>query len=631
MNFILEKYFSLIQVKRPNDLGVKLLYWHLKDHGSFSFGDFVDLVDKSQKGKYNPLSIPTVSEIERSYKKQDDYRIRYMTIKNFKKYGTCHKNMPYGLNLQDADKKPMSLLIVGHNGTGKTSLFSALEYILTPNHISAMVGRSIEDNKRKDFLSHATKRINDIAIKLYTVGESKYISSRDSRMPLRPFFCSEYDIDALSREKDYTTFIKDELGLTEIESLINDLRENIKILDEQKLDISFKESPSYWDLGTLQSDIMYIASLNSKRYEECYGNFVLIKHCIDNTNVTKATFIQDIFTAMKLLSSYILTPNKTLKLPLAVFNENLEFLKSIAKMVDKEELTPDMVPRISDIQSDFVTFIEEMKIYLYRLGTSILTESKVANKSQLQKAVDQINQINLEKQDRNIHNIKYWEAESKLIKNANEVKGILSLLLTDILNKYEEDYNIVCNDIKSFIPTVVNEFAPIDKGNDKNRDVLQVKIENGIINMFVQNEFILGSGNCQSPQFYYNSFRFKMFCLTLKMALALQTMRLLNINAPFVLDDVFMASDFDNSIHSDCFWQGLFESFRNATKKKLSELQIVFFTHDEVVLNSVARCFRMYGGRELKYKAARLYDPQMLDEQDYVQEGKYYNLYQAIG
>ena len=91
------------------------------------------------------------------------------------------------------------------------------------------------------------------------------------------------------------------------------------------------------------------------------------------------------------------------------------------------------------------------------------------------------------------------------------------------------------------------------------------------------------------PKEYFNTFRYKLFVQTMKMALAFNWMNETGIAAPIVIDDVFNASDFENSIKLESYIHFVKKIYRKICLDNDFQLhlQLIMLTHDDLVFNSV--------------------------------------------
>ncbi len=99
------------------------------------------------------------------------------------------------------------------------------------------------------------------------------------------------------------------------------------------------------------------------------------------------------------------------------------------------------------------------------------------------------------------------------------------------------------------------------------------------------------------PQKFLNTFRFKLYCVALKISLAFCCKSLYRLNAPIVIDDVFDSSDFQNREKIKDFIHDLFQAHEEIFGKS-STLQLIFFTQDDVIADSVYQGILNYGPKE---------------------------------
>lgn len=96
-----------------------------------------------------------------------------------------------------------------------------------------------------------------------------------------------------------------------------------------------------------------------------------------------------------------------------------------------------------------------------------------------------------------------------------------------------------------------------------------------------------------NPYEYFNSFRFKLFCISLKIALAISWMQTNKTIVPFVIDDVFNANDFMNGLKLERFVQKIYSWY----KKLITEdgcnipFQLIMLTHDDMMQTAFKKGF----------------------------------------
>ncbi len=109
---------------------------------------------------------------------------------------------------------------------------------------------------------------------------------------------------------------------------------------------------------------------------------------------------------------------------------------------------------------------------------------------------------------------------------------------------------------------------------------------------------------------YFNTFRMKLFCMSLKMALAFSVKKLFNINFPVVVDDIFDSSDFPHRVAIRDFIREITtihdDEFVKGKDKEAMPLQLIYFTQDEVTAQAIYRGLKDAGNNEVRLD--RLFD-----------------------
>ena len=157
-----------------------------------------------------------------------------LEVSNFRKFSSKN-GCSYSLDFTDDVCNPCSLFLVGSNGSGKSSLFSALEYIITGEKIGAMIQRGITDEK--NYLPYGKVQMNKVKVELKIADKNqevkigKPISCDYSR---RPFFCSDWDLQEIQSSYSLLKIFEDNLGLSELINIIRDIRESIIIFRHKR-------------------------------------------------------------------------------------------------------------------------------------------------------------------------------------------------------------------------------------------------------------------------------------------------------------------------------------------------------------------------------------------------------------
>ncbi len=88
------------------------------------------------------------------------------------------------------------------------------------------------------------------------------------------------------------------------------------------------------------------------------------------------------------------------------------------------------------------------------------------------------------------------------------------------------------------------------------------------------------------PRYYFNNFRFKLYLVSLKIAIAFYIMKSRKISFPLVFDDIFDSSDFTNRLNSKNFFNNIFKEYHDLEINN-NPLQLIFFTQDDIIAESI--------------------------------------------
>lgn len=151
--------------------------------------------------------------------KSADRRIKHLYLKNVRQYcPSLNKEASvdfYSLDLSLEDKAASSILL-GPNGTGKTSLYSSLEYLYQGySEIAASHGHELK--QIDNFFRSIGSPIDSVQIDAQLVKEEDIIENRLQGYELPAAFCSECDYFEISRNwKGINHYIARQLGYGEL-------------------------------------------------------------------------------------------------------------------------------------------------------------------------------------------------------------------------------------------------------------------------------------------------------------------------------------------------------------------------------------------------------------------------------
>ena len=161
-----------------------------------------------------------------------DYRIKSIEFSDFRSFPKL-KDKAFGLSFT-TESKPSSCIFLGSNGTGKSSVFTALEYAYT-GHLS----HKESSNETDSYLNYAfsDKGATSLTLDLCSQDSKKeiYISNNSTMDFPLSFFCSEFDINTLSREQDLTKYILEQTGFADLWKIKSEIAKKIDQLSKSKI------------------------------------------------------------------------------------------------------------------------------------------------------------------------------------------------------------------------------------------------------------------------------------------------------------------------------------------------------------------------------------------------------------
>lgn len=94
------------------------------------------------------------------------------------------------------------------------------------------------------------------------------------------------------------------------------------------------------------------------------------------------------------------------------------------------------------------------------------------------------------------------------------------------------------------------------------------------------------TGRGIDPRQYFNNFRFKLYLASIRVSIAFAIMKTKKISFPLIFDDIFDSSDFSNRLKAKPYFQNIIKLYYEL-KISGTPLQVIFFTQDEVIAESV--------------------------------------------
>ena len=505
---------------------------------------------------------------EPEYKTLLDYRIKKMSLDDFRTF-PHREGKPYGIDFCNAKDEVNSLLLIGNNGTGKSSIFTALEKAYTGFASQADERQVKQDLYTSYGLKNKSKDELNQSVHVSLVDER----GRDdySNITTSASFCSSFDIQQIEQSgDDLTDYILQQLGYGEI-------------LEIEKM-LAYVKSMLFLERENLNKSLTMTDSLSSEIYMEVITEFIEVVYRKDNEeplNIEGEEKFKDIEKIGSLIEGGTDQPFDNLLFA--------KYWKSISELYEnfrQSEQSTTGIPSMSADQS-LMQEIEKQEYILSCMFTTFFTAynnykmNGEANKV-LTELYASYNKAKI-REESSIMSI--GAAEEKRTENEKRDKAITSIQSL-IITKKESIVNDFVLYARPFIERILSNFAEPD-------ETFKIKSKNGLkVNIHVSQ-----NGNTPfiaKPNEYLNSFRFVLFCVTLKVALSLWQMKKKKMVTPIVIDDVFDVSDFENCLKLEEFFYWLICSYKEtALSSKISiPMQLILLTHDEMMKASFERALQ---------------------------------------
>ena len=477
-----------------------------------------------------------------------DCRIKSIEFVNFRCFCSAggENNKNFGIRFT-RNGNPCSLFLVGGNGTGKSSVFSALEWYYSGNSCLADAAHVSEDKKQcyltYGFGSLETTKVGfKVEIGTNDSVKEEYVD-KGNNITTSAFFCSDLDMQQIENYgNNLYNYVLEQLGYGDLVCLRESL-DNLSRSINAGIDVSKKELVSTeWD-EIIEVFLKKINTGITNGFEK-YCKEDEIKNSIDS-DASQEEFV----SRWNILKGYYRTDAD-------IFLQNNQ----------GEQNFDELVSKLASMYSELCFWLRE------RQG---------GNRSDVEVLGEMYNKKRIvsDKERKN--------AEFPV--STKDRKDILNTMSSLIKEKCDSIIQSTIFDLKedsrNFIEEVMQRFSP---SNEK----YKFRYENGG-SLSLKIEVTTPTGTFKaSPHEYLNTFRFKLFCLAIKIAIAFGKMKERNIMAPIVIDDVLDASDFENTIKLEQFVYTLYKTYDEIVGIPLNfnkPLQLILLTHDDMVQTAFRR------------------------------------------
>lgn len=522
------------------------------------------------------------SEMQQSNPDQwNDNRFLCFGANHFRKFGKPSGGADYfGLSFAKDNQAVQSLFLLGDNGSGKSSLFDAMEYACT-GKIGEAEYRKVDDLAW--YYHHDSE--NEPNIKLVTPKETYDLNQNSFQAKyicdVSHFFISENSIYKLSsymgnmpgsETMDWTPFFCYMMGLEKVLAFLDGRYRGKDTGDSLYEELVGKLS----DIGELQNTnldeerkkiIDFVSNTTVQLSENDKSLLVQFRNLLND--VFSHWVSKDITDDLELIHTHF--PRSIGGIYSLTRFKNFIDKAWHAIQVKKDSQTP-FSSSLNVVDSDSVyreilEMIKSLELILQSSGNGTGTQfCKIRN------------ELN-----------KYLRLET--FGNLSE-KNPLDFDLAD-LKKELDDFH---GSLLKLLPTVLKECL-----DDNFKKVITETLEGYFLDKKEKLAFEFMTKDNLCPNFgikiavnnipvnkYFNTFRFRLFSLCLLSAFNFKTMQTCRMLFPLVFDDIFYANDYKNKAQLVRFFEVLADSAEKFLGNK-DKLQVIFLTHDEQFISTLFR------------------------------------------
>lgn len=516
-----------------------------------------------------------------------DFRLCDLKFNDFRTYPS--NGHEYGISFTK-DNIPSSLFLIGRNGSGKSTIFSALEMIYCgqSSYAKESKGDDVDSYLTYGFgNSKETAEQKGWKLKYKFAGEKEYRTiDKDHIQAFVPpcFLCYESEIEKSREYNGLFKWILQQLGYGKL-LIIKDAIDNLKRQNEE------------------QTKLLSSNNLYSNEDLKQLVNVILNNH-IDNR-------------IRKEITTYCNYDNINEQAVYSLFSSLWQSLYSV------ESSEGEMInTKTGNVNNDN----EEIKKHIAKLYTKLLSIIIKHQKDETW-GYDDVKSLILEIENDNGMNVdansKELETYSQLL---DDMRKFTTKFCTELVSEFITQNATEIEEIMRMFSSHEENYKFVNTAKETIRDLeMQISVK-------TKREFTT------SPLEYLNTFRYRLYFVTLKLALSFKWMELTGISSPVVIDDVFNASDFDNSVKLESYIYNLKKIYDHICIEKgfNKPLQLIILTHDDMVHNSVKNGFCSYhAGDNEKLMSERIFPAicarlYKLEELSFIKNGKsvdYKNVY----
>ena len=572
-----------------------------------------------------------------------------LLIKNFRKYGeTIDKqylglkfqdsNVGLGSNVEHAPQRSVYVLL-GDNGSGKSSLFDAMEYLCT-GQVSEAVYRKIE---KKKFVQHDSSA--EMEIEISTLSQDLSLATNSSllaEIDLRRFFFTENSIMDSSNFKSLESV---EDGMSDIDDnwynffayAIGLDKDFVDLIFDQKSDSLFEKVR--FSLEKIKKMITMSKQGTTQSFEQLLIDNATFPSDLDKQKVIKfRDGLNIILAALNQDSSDIYKIKSEIDSEIDLSIRSLIRTQKIPALRDFQKQLNDLFPKNQLDKESSSEPLSLSKKEMYKSSESPdkhLVDFQIIKPklvSLLQETVNRLNTV-IDSSVSNFDLFKILDIKHQIeAKQYAKDQPAFSFLTPEAIN------DLLLN-LQEFRDNAKKEI------NQAIREIIDSEFKRSIEKMFhhiflfaketflfdishIADERITVTVNGLSVHKYFNTFRYRLFYLAIQAAINLAKMKREQFSFPMVLDDIFYANDYKNKRQLFHF----FNVLKDEAKRLLPTLpfQLIFFTHDDQLFSTLHRNKEWRQDLDVNFSRVIDYDEFRQIESQYVKVSetkKYFNLH----
>lgn len=544
----------------------------------------------------------------------------------------------------ERDMCPVSSIFLGSNGVGKSSLYTILEYI-SLGHSYLADERGYKDrDKQLEYLLHNQTPSKDAVIRLFTrQGETAITLDKIPAPLVTPaFFCSEYDIQEISRAGLSSKYICRQLGLERYHDLLETMR-NMRMGAENSTN-SYVSRQYDIRLSEIRLHVMNFLPMLRDNAVKTYKDFM---DCTYEILKRKPSFDSILYLCewLKLLQKVIISHNA--KIGIYTVDDIAAVIKETYDWVEKHQKDwksywkPEVLDKELSIKYDFLkniftiwqeeinkilngyegTFVQR-RLWYVNQTTDIAGKYEVY-KEENRELLNDTPLLSLSDENKVWFNMALTYLETGYRRLLSEYVDVINDVLTPLFSVY---FNEDVADIKASVVDSEDDGLSIQV-NIRTCDPQAEKkdSEASLPSDFAENEPPIV---WTDPRKFLNTFRFKMFCFLFKFSLACCMKQHHRVNFPFVVDDVFDASDFENRTDIGRLISSILSRHDNIADLFEMPLQLIFFTQDNVIADTIQR--KSFYRDEVKF--SQLFDYYRAEDREYIEKmnGRYLSIEDSL-